>query len=85
MEVYHEHANMEVEVDGYQEPGSYVRPINYDTHRENFDELVDRSSYCEQFIKWRCRDAKLLSDAGETPVWNEYSYFMPKDCSGNFP
>lgn len=68
MAVSHEHADIEVEVDGYQDAGSYVRPINYVTQREVFDELIERSSYCEQYIKWRCKDSKLLSEAGGSPL-----------------
>ena len=52
-------------VNGYQDPGSYVRPINYyGMYREQFDELVERASSCEQYIKYLCYTSRLLADAG---------------------
>lgn len=52
-------------VNGYQEPGSYVRPIDYGMTRDQFDELVGKRAYkCEQYIKWECWNARLLSDTG---------------------
>ena len=59
------HQSMDpVKVDGYQEPGSYVRPIIYDTNKEEFEELIERSETCEQKIKYRCYQSKLLSHPG---------------------
>ena len=53
-------------VNGYQDPGSYVRPIDYHgMYREQFDELVARASTCRQYIKYECRASRLLADAGE--------------------
>ena len=52
-------------VDGYPDAGSYVRPVVYVTFREQFEELVSRAYECEQYVKYRCFQSKLLSDAGE--------------------
>ncbi len=63
-----------VKVDGYQEPGSYVRPIIYQgMHKEQFDELIGRAGSCEQYIKYECYQSKLLSDPGNTPTVNSTS------------
>ena len=63
-EVHHDQMQPTI-VNGYQAPGSYVRPINYgDMEKEQFDELIDRSSECEQYISYRCYNSRLLQDAG---------------------
>ena len=64
-EVHHENEAPTL-VNGYQEPGSYVRPIDYHSmYREQFDEIVARASSCEQYIKYECYTSKLLVDAGK--------------------
>ena len=63
-EVHHENEEPTV-VNGYQEPGSYVRPIIYPVkEREQFDEFILRSYSCEQYIRYKCWNSRLLSDAG---------------------
>ena len=63
-EVHHENEEPTV-VNGYQEPGSYVRPIIYPVkEREQFDEFIARSYSCEQYIRYKCWNSRLLSDAG---------------------
>lgn len=53
-------------VDGYQAPGSYVRPIEYPiTEREHWDAFIDRAGECEQSIAYRCWNSKLLADSGK--------------------
>ena len=65
--VVHHDKEDRTHVDGYQEPGSYVRPINYNMIREQFDELVDRRSYnCEQNIVYECKSSRLLQDVGKS-------------------
>ena len=64
MEVGHDSMNPTL-VDGYPDAGSYVRPVTYVTFREQFEEQVQRSYECEQYIKYRCFQSKLLSDAGK--------------------
>lgn len=70
--VHHANENPTL-VKGYQEPGSYVRPVIYPAYREQFDELIMRAYSCEQRIKWECMNARLLSDAGSSdpnkPSW----------------
>ena len=68
-EVHHESEEPTV-VNGYQEPGSYVRPIIYPqvTEREQFDEFIARSYTCEQYIRYKCWNSRLLSDAGTKDV-----------------
>lgn len=54
-------SQMLIPVNGYQEPGSYVRKIRYDTGIEELNELVDRSYSCKQYIEYRCNNSKLLA------------------------
>ena len=57
-----EHDSMDYTiVNGYDEPGSYVRQIKYIARRENFDELVRRAHSCRQEIEYRCRMSRLLA------------------------
>ena len=65
----HFHIDQEVEVDGYQDAGSYIRPILYDTKRENFDKLIPRSQECEQYVKWYCQGARLLTHSGNNKTY----------------
>ena len=69
----------EMLVDGYAEPGSYVRSIVYDTLKEEIDEIVARALNCEQYIKYTCFQSKLLSDAGNLKclfVHQRSAYFV---------
>ena len=49
-------------VDGYGAPGSYLRNIKYDNTMEQIVAVIDKSAYCEQFIKYECDDSRLLKD-----------------------
>ncbi len=43
-----------------------MRPIGYPVHeREQFDEFVERAYTCEQYIRYKCWNSRLLSDAGQ--------------------
>ena len=64
MVVHHEN-EARTRVVGYQDPGSYVRPIIYPAQREQFDEIIERAETCEQSISWTCHSARLLEDAGK--------------------
>jgi len=72
MEVHHPHEGP-TRVVGYQEPGSYVRPIMYPAIREQFDEIIRRAQSCEQYIKYACHSSRLLADAAtgdiNIPSW----------------
>lgn len=72
----------EMLVDGYAEPGSYVRTIVYDTLKEEIDEIINRALRCEQYIKYTCFQSKLLSDAGSVdlniPSWG---WFVSKEMT----
>ncbi|CAH1775387.1 unnamed protein product [Owenia fusiformis] len=65
VETHVAHANMgETEVNGFAEPGSYIRPIIYQAGKEQFDELIGRAYNCKQFLKYSCFNSRLLSPTG---------------------
>ena len=67
----HHDTGAEMTVDGFADPGSYVRPIRYDApQREQLDALIGRAFSCEQYIKYTCFQSKLLSDAGSFSFLN---------------
>ncbi len=51
-------------VSGYERPGSYKRKITYHLPMEQIVAIVKQSPHCEQFLKYECRDSKLLSTYG---------------------
>ena len=56
-----EHAT---EVRGYNSPGSYIQDIKYDAPFEQIVEVVNRSTYCQQKLKYECLNARLLNTPG---------------------
>lgn len=54
----------EVLVDGFNEPGSYQRQINYAADVEIIDQLVYRADSCKQQIAYRCESSRLLENPG---------------------
>lgn len=50
-----------ITVNGYQEPGSYVRIIKYATNdMEAIEDIIERSDECRQYIEYKCNNSKLL-------------------------
>ena len=53
-------------VNGFEEPGSYVRKITYSTRELlALEEIIDRSHMCRQNVLYRCKNSKLLANPGE--------------------
>ena len=56
-----------ITVNGYQDPGSYVRMIRYATHSmEAMENIIERADSCRQYIEYRCNNSKLLAPVGES-------------------
>jgi hypothetical protein len=47
-------------VNGYENPGSYIRNITYHVTMEQIVAIMNQSSNCEQFIKYECYHSELL-------------------------
>ena len=55
-----------IAVNGYQDPGSYVRHVNYVTERiEALEDVIERAQMCRQYVTYRCNNSKLLYNEGE--------------------
>ncbi|XP_041371694.1 neurexin-4-like [Gigantopelta aegis] len=53
-----------ITVDGYQEPGSYVRFVEYAANLQELTLLIERAESCRQYIEYMCYNAKLLAKPG---------------------
>jgi hypothetical protein len=62
--VVHHRNEMPTEVRGYHLPGSYIQDISYDAPFEQIVELVNRSTSCQQKLKYECLNARLLNTPG---------------------
>jgi len=52
-------------VNGYQEPGSYVKKLQYDANDVLvLEEIVKRARHCRQNVVYRCMNSKLLANPG---------------------
>lgn len=53
------------EVDGKQEPGSFVENIIYDGDFPQIEAVVNRSTSCKQMIEYKCRQSRLFNSPCE--------------------
>merc|ERR1719210_634364 len=52
-------------VNGFQEPGSYVKKLKYSADDVRvLEEIVERADTCRQNVVYRCMNAKLLENPG---------------------
>lgn len=63
--ILHHRNELTTTVKGYQGPGSYAQDITYDAPFEQVVELVNRSVFCSQKLKYECFNAKLLNSPGD--------------------
>ena len=49
-------------MDGFEEPGSYIRKVKYNISMEHVIAIIERSQKCEQFIKYECYNSALWFD-----------------------
>ena len=54
-------------VNGYEDKGEYRKNITYDLIMEQIVNVINASRYCEQFIKWYCKDAGLYLSSSSGP------------------
>ncbi|XP_071101429.1 neurexin-4-like [Haliotis cracherodii] len=55
-----------ITVNGYQEPGSYIRFVNYVTGLPELTNVIERSASCKQYIEYSCFNSRLLAKPGDT-------------------
>jgi hypothetical protein len=56
-------------VDGYEDPGSYMRQIKYDLPIEQIVAVIQQSQWCEQFIKFECYDSAIWYNGRKHFSW----------------
>jgi contactin associated protein-like 2 len=55
----------DIRVNGFQDPGSYVRKITYTADDiYALEEIIDRARTCRQNVLYRCKNARLLANPG---------------------
>ena len=48
-------------VNGFSAPNYYVRNVNYATTLAGLTEVIERAVTCEQRIRYKCRNSKLMT------------------------
>ena len=56
-------------VNGYENPGSYKRKINYDISMRHIVAFMKQSKRCEQFIKYKCYHSLIWSSGTHFGWW----------------
>lgn len=59
--ILHHRSENDITVQGYDGKGSYIRSIDYYAPLESIRMIIDRSSSCQQFIKYSCINSRLFS------------------------
>ena len=59
-----------MQVDGFEEKGSFQQEIPYDASMEMMEALINRSSTCVQKLGYDCKRARLLN----TPVQDQTQF-----------
>ncbi|XP_050406137.1 neurexin-4 [Patella vulgata] len=57
--ISHDSQNL-ITVNGYQEPGSYIRMLNYVTDLPELTDVIERAQSCQQYIEYICNNSRLL-------------------------
>ncbi|XP_029633411.1 neurexin-4 [Octopus sinensis] len=65
----------EILVNGYKEPGSYVRHVRYDTGILELEALIERATSCKQLIRYKCNNSLLLANP-EDGVHETYGWWV---------
>ncbi|XP_034938756.1 neurexin-4-like, partial [Chelonus insularis] len=74
----HDHENPTL-VDGYSNPGSYIRTIQYDANLNQIEALLNRSSSCRQRLSYACHNSRLfdISDP-QSDVFDPNSWWVSR-------
>ena len=55
-----------ITVNGFQDPGSYVRMVKYSTDdMEALEDIIKRADRCQQYIEYKCNSSKLMASVGQ--------------------
>uniref|UniRef100_A0A6G1SLQ2 Neurexin-4 n=2 Tax=Aceria tosichella TaxID=561515 RepID=A0A6G1SLQ2_9ACAR len=74
--ILHHRSENEIVVQGYEGRGSYIRSIDYYAPLESIRIITERSSSCNQFIKYSCLNARLFSSGMTRDMFDPYSWWV---------
>lgn len=66
----------EVLVNGFNEPGSYVRRVRYETGILELEALIERATSCKQLISYKCNNSRLLANPGRCFNYNLVNNYL---------
>ena len=78
--ILHHRSEHTKQVQGYNQPGSYVDRLVYDAAFEQITMLVNKSYHCKQHLRYDCFNARLLNSPylRETP-FTPFTYWMSRN------
>ena len=59
----------EIHVNGYEALGSYKRPIHYDLTMQQIVAVINESTSCEQFIRYKCLGSSIWNFRNQHVAW----------------
>ncbi|KAF6207362.1 hypothetical protein GE061_018603 [Apolygus lucorum] len=73
------HTNEEgTQVDGFNDPGSFVQDIMYDADMIQIEALINRSRDCSQYLYYSCKQAKLFNTPTTEEAFQPYSWWVSR-------
>lgn len=65
-------------VDGFQEPGSFVQDIMYDADMDQIEALINRSTTCQQRLRYECKQSRLFNSPAPEGNFNPSSWWVSR-------
>nr|CAD7425131.1 unnamed protein product [Timema monikensis] len=73
------HSNEQTtQVDGFQEPGSFVQNIMYEADMEQMEALVNRSNSCWQRLQYACKHSRLFNSPSDEQNFRPFSWWVSR-------
>lgn len=72
--ILHHRSESDIVVQGYDGRGSYIRSVDYYAPLESIRILIERSSSCNQFLKYTCVNSRLLGSSKDT--FDPYTWWV---------
>lgn len=74
--ILHHRSEGDIIVKGYEGRGSYIRSVDYYAPLDSIKMIIDRSSTCNQFIKYTCINSHLLNSGSTRDIFDPYSWWV---------
>ncbi|PSN48824.1 Neurexin-4 [Blattella germanica] len=65
-------------VDGFQEPGSFIQDIMYEADMEQIEALINRSSTCQQRLRYECKQSHLFNSPASEGNFRPSSWWVSR-------